>query len=730
MAFPTIHTVSAEIGGRMLTLETGRLAEQAQGAVLVRYGDTVILATAVGERQPREGLDFFPLTIDYEERAYAAGKIPGGYIKREGRPSEASILAARLADRPLRPLFPKGYRAEVQVVITVLSVDGENDPDILGVIGASTALMLSGIPFDGPVACARIGSIDGQLVVNPTSQQLVDSKMDVVVAGTERAVMMVEGTIGILPEETVLAAVQLAHAEFQKAIGLQRELVALAGKPRWAFTPPAEDTVGLDAVRSFLGERMRDAIYNGDKTQRQVALDALKGEVKAHFAGLNAAGMANPTGVTTGAAMAAFEELESEVVRNAILQDGERPDGRGLAEVRSIWTQVGILPRAHGSSIFTRGQTQIMNVLTLGSTGDAQTIDDLGNETSRRYLHYYNFPPYSTGEVKRMRGPGRREIGHGELARRALLAVLPTQEQFPYTLRLVSEAVSSNGSTSMGSVCASTLSLMDAGVPIAAPVAGVAMGLITDDNGTFQILTDIQGLEDHLGDMDFKVAGTAEGVTAIQMDIKVQGITFDIMRQALAQAHAGRLFILDRMAETITAPREALSPYAPLVLSIKINPEKIGAVIGPGGKNIRGITESTNTKIDIEDDGTVLISSVDQDGARRAREIIERMTAEAKIGDIYLGKVVRIMPFGAFVELFPGKDGLVHISELETHRVERVEDVVQMGDEINVMVTEVDPQGKISLSRKAVLTGEMPPPKAPRGDGPPRGGGFDRGPRR
>ena len=724
MALPTVHAVSAEIGGRTLTLETGKLAQQAQGSCTVRYGDTIVLATAIGEREAREGLDFFPLTIEYEERMYAAGKIPGGFIKREGRPTEAATLAARLTDRPLRPLFPKGYRSEVQVIITVLSADQENDPDILGIIGASTALMLSGVPFDGPVAATRVGYVDSTLVVNPTNVQRAEGRMDIVVAGTKSAVMMVEGTIGILPEETVLQAVELAHSAFQPVLDLQMQLVGMAGKPRWEFTRPDKGGAAAAAVHGFIGDRMQTAIYQGDKTKRQDALHALRQEVRDHFAAQEAGAE-----VSVGAALSAFEDLESEVVRSAILKDGERPDGRALTEIRPIWCEVGVLPRAHGSAIFTRGQTQILNVLTLGSTSEDQMIDSIGVETSKRYIHHYNFPPYSTGEVKRMRGPGRREIGHGALAERALLAVLPSKEAWPYTMRLVSEALSSNGSTSMGSVCGSTLSLMDAGVPIAAPVAGVAMGLITGENGAYQILTDIQGIEDHLGDMDFKVAGTAEGVTAIQMDIKVQGITFDIMRKALAQAHEGRMFILGKMLETLPTPRGTMSPYAPSVISIKIDPSKIGMVIGPGGKNIRALTEQTSTKIDIEDDGSVFISSVDQEGAQRAREAIERMTAEAKIGEIYLGKVVRIMPFGAFVELFPGRDGLVHISELETHRVERVEDIVNLGDEINVMVTDIDPQGKISLSRKAVLTGEMPAPKAARMDRGPRPGGFDRGPR-
>jgi polyribonucleotide nucleotidyltransferase len=726
MAYPAVHTVSAEIGGRTLTLETGKLAEQADGAVTVRYGDTLILATVVGEHEAREGLDFFPLTIEYEERMYAAGKIPGGFIKREGRPTEAAILAARLTDRPIRPLFPKGYRAEVQVIVTVLSVDQENDPDILSVIGASTALMLSGIPFNGPVAAARVGYIDGEIILNPTNQQLVDSRMDIVIAGTRDAVMMVEGQASILPEETVLNGIETAHHAIQPILDLQMQLTEKAGKPRWEFMPPAKDATALDAVREFVGDRLRGAIYQAEKTKRQEAIDALRDEVREHFAPKEG----EDAPVSLHAAKAAFEDLEAETVRTAILTDGERPDGRSLTEVRPIWCEVGVLPRTHGSSIFTRGQTQILNVLTLGSTAEEQSLDGLGIEESKRYIHQYNFPPFSTGEVKRLRGPGRRDIGHGALAERALLAVLPPKEEWPYTMRLVSETLSSNGSSSMGSVCGSTLSLMDAGVPITAPVAGVAMGLITGENGAFQVLTDIQGIEDHLGDMDFKVAGTAEGVTAIQMDIKVQGITFDIMRKAFAQAHAGRMHILGKMLEVMPAPRGQMSPYAPSIVSIRIDPAKIGMVIGPGGKNIRGLQDETHTKIDIDDDGTVYISGTDQEGARIARERIERMTAEAKVGEIYLGKVVRIMPFGAFVELFPGKDGLVHISELETHRVEQVEDVVQLGDEINVMVTDIDPQGKISLSRKAVLTGEMPPPKAPRSDrGPRGGGGFDRGDR-
>ncbi|HET7035285.1 MAG TPA: polyribonucleotide nucleotidyltransferase [Thermomicrobiaceae bacterium] len=722
---PTPTTKTLELGGRTLTLETGRLAQQAGGAVLVRYGDTVVLTTATAASAPREGIDFFPLTIDYEEKMYAAGKIPGGFIKREGRPSESAILAARLTDRPLRPLFPKGFRNEVQVVSTVLSADQDNLPDTLSIIGASAALTISDIPFNGPVAAVRIGEINGELVVNPTAHQLQDSTLDMVVAGTADAVMMVEGDAKEIAEERFLEAVALAHEQIKRILPLQHELEQECGKDKMSVTAPAEHTELKQQMRQFVGDRLREALFNPDKSARSRATDALKEEVLAHFK--QASDGETEPAWTTKDVGSVFDSLVKEMVRQTILDQGERPDGRGTSEIREIWAQVDVLPRPHGSAIFTRGQTQVVSVTTLGATSETQMLDGLGIEESKRYLHHYNFPPYSVGEVRFMRGPSRRDIGHGALAERALLAVLPSKEDFPYTMRVVSEVVSSNGSTSMASVCGSTLSLMDAGVPIAKPVGGIAMGLVTDkESGKFTILSDIQGMEDALGDMDFKVAGTRDGVTAIQMDIKVQGITLEIMRQALEQARQGRLFIIDKMMETIQQPRGEMSPYAPRIIRIKINPQKIGEVIGPGGKTIRGIQEATGAKIDIEDDGSVYISAANGEAARRATDIIERMTHEPEVGEIFSGRVKTIIPSGAFVEIIPGKDGFVHISELEPHRVEAVEDVVQIGQEVNVVVTGIRPDGKINLSRKALLTGEMPEP----GSQPSRenrGGGSGRG---
>ncbi len=731
-------TVAVEIAGRTLSLETGLLAEQAHGAVVVRYGDTVVLSTVVGEKEPNLSVDFFPLTVDYEEKMYAAGKIPGGFIKREGRPTEAAILAARLTDRPIRPLFPKGYRSEVQVISTVLSADQENDPDLLSIIGASAALTLSPIPWEGPVGAVRVGYIDGEIVINPTISALADSAMDVVVAGTDDAIMMVEGQADQVSEATLLDAIVAAHEAIKGITALQRELRAEAGKEKWEFVPPQKNTELIEKVRAFLGDRLDEAVNNPHKVMRMEGTNELKQEVLAHFAESHD-GQEEPYAPKDVGD--AFEGLLKAAVRGGILNNGTRPDGRRPDEIRPIWSEVGYLPRTHGSAIFTRGQTQVVTTVTLGSTAEEQRLDSISPEETKRYIHHYNFPPFSVGEVRRLRGPSRRDIGHGALAERALLAVIPDEDVFPYTMRLVSEVVSSNGSTSMASVCGSTLALMDAGVPISAPVAGVAMGLVTDtETGKFTVLTDIQGIEDALGDMDFKVAGTAEGVTAIQMDIKVKGITPEIMRQALEQAHAGRQFILGKMLETIPHPRAALSQFAPRVMRIKINPEKIGAVIGPGGKMIRAIQDETGTKIDIEDDGSVSIASSDPAGAERAIEKILGLTQEVRIerGDIYTGKVVSVMPYGAFVELVPGKDGLVHISELSEDpaiRVNRVEDIVNVGDEITVMVTDVAPNGKVSLSRRAALTGELPEPKAerergPRRDGERHGHGQDRGPRR
>ncbi|MFM9108345.1 MAG: polyribonucleotide nucleotidyltransferase, partial [Chloroflexota bacterium] len=630
----------------------------------------------------------------------------------------------------IRPLFPKGYKAEVQIISTVMSADQENDPDILSIIGASAALTLSPIPWEGPVGAVRIGYVDGKIVVNPTTADLARSDLDMVIAGTADAIMMVEGEANQLPESVLLEAIDTAHRAIRDITALQDRLRGLAGKEKWQFVPPPANEAMLAEVRGVIGDRLREAVNNPDKVVRLEGTDALKHELLQQ--------LASPGDEEAAIRFShkevadAFESLLKAEVRGGILRDGVRPDGRRPEEIRPIWCEVGYLPRTHGSAIFTRGQTQVVTVATLGSTAEEQRLDSISPEDRKRYIHHYNFPPFSVGEVRRMRGPGRRDIGHGALAERALIAVIPDEDAFPYTMRLVSEVVSSNGSTSMASVCGSTLSLMDAGVPIAAPVAGIAMGLVTDpESGSYTVLSDIQGMEDALGDMDFKVAGTAQGVTAIQMDIKVKGITIEIMRRALEQANAGRAHILGKMLECLAAPRAELSKYAPRVLRIKINPEKIGLIIGPGGKNIRSLQEETGTKIDIDDDGTVSIASVESAGAEAAVQRILGMTQEYRIerGERYTGKVVSVMPFGAFVEIMPGKDGLVHISELSEDpsiRVNRVEDVVNVGDEVTVMVIDVAPNGKVSLSRRAAITGELPEPKPERG---PRPGGFDRGPR-
>ncbi|HLL51787.1 MAG TPA: polyribonucleotide nucleotidyltransferase, partial [Thermomicrobiales bacterium] len=709
--------VEAEIAGRVLSLETGLVAQQADGAVVVRYGDSVVLTTVVGEREPNASVSFFPLTVDYEERMYAAGKIPGGFIKREGRPTEAATLAARLTDRPIRPLFPKGYKAEVQVITTVMSADQENDPDTLSIIGASGALTLSQIPWDGPIGAARVGYVHGEIIVNPTSSQLEESQLDMVVAGTSDAIMMVEGEADQVPEDVLVAGIERAHEVIKRIVDLQLELQRQAGKEKWPFAAEPMDEALHARVRTFLGNRLRDAINNPDKVLRLEGTSNLKHELLAHLA---SPGDDESVSVGSADVAEAFEGVLKEEVRSSILEEGARPDGRRTDEIRPIWIETGYLPRTHGSAIFTRGQTQVITTVTLGSTAEEQRLDSIGPEERKRYIHHYNFPPFSVGEVRRLRGTSRRDIGHGALAERALIAVIPDAEEFPYTMRLVSEVVSSNGSTSMASVCGSTLALMDAGVPIDAPVAGIAMGLVTDgESGKYAILSDIQGMEDALGDMDFKVAGTGEGVTAIQMDIKVKGITPEIMREALTQARAGRLFILGEMARAIDKPRDELSQFAPRVIRLKINPEKIGAVIGPGGKMIRSIQEETGTRIDINDDGTVSVASTESPGADAAIQRILGLTQELRIerGEIYNGKVVSIMPYGAFVEILPGKDGLVHISELSEDpaiRVNRVEDILSVGDEITVMVTEVAPNGKVSLSRRAAVTGELPEPKPER----------------
>ncbi len=728
-----IHRVETTIGGRVLSLETGRLAEQAGGAVLARYGETVLLAAATTSAAPREGIDFFPLTVDVEERLYAAGKIPGGFIKREGRPTEHSILASRLVDRPIRPLFPKGYRNDVQVVITVLSVDQENDPDILGIVAASAALSISDIPFAGPVGGVAVGYIDGQIVINPQLSQLSGSLLDLSLAGTADAVVMVEAGARELSEEVMVEAIRKGHEAIQQLVKLQNDLVAQAGKPKRPFTPPQPDPALAKAVSDFAASRLDKAMNNANKAEREQAMNAVESALMAEV------GTKYPDRGKEIAGL--FEKEVKRFVRKQILEKGVRVDGRSTTDIRPIWCEVGLLPRTHGSAIFTRGQTQVLSIVTLGSPGEEQRLDGLGLEENKRYIHHYNFPSFSVGETRPSRGPGRREIGHGALAERALLPVIPEKDEFPYTIRIVSEVLSSNGSTSMGSTCGSTLSLMDAGVPIKAPVAGVAMGLITEDGETlskYAILTDIQGMEDAMGDMDFKVAGTADGITALQMDIKIKGLTPDVLAQAMAQAKDGRMFIMDKMLETLAEPHAELSPYAPRIQSVKINPEKIGTVIGPGGKTIRRIQDETGAKIDIDDDGTVHISAVTGEGMTRAMDAVRALTEEVEVGKIYTGNVRRLVDFGAFVEILPGKEGLVRTSQLADYQVNRPEDVVAVGDEITVMVIEVDPQGRINLSRRAALSGEMPSAEeieAERGPrrggfgGPPRGGGFggDRG---
>ncbi|QBD80321.1 polyribonucleotide nucleotidyltransferase [Ktedonosporobacter rubrisoli] len=713
-----IHRQEAVIGGRVMSIETGRVAEQSSGAVLVRYGDTVLLATVVGSDEPREGIDFFPLTVDVEERMYAAGKIPGGFIKREGRATEHAILACRLADRPLRPLFPKGYRNDVQIIITVLSVDQENDPDIMGIVGASAALSISDIPFAGPVGAVRVGYIDDQLVINPLESQMSRSKLDLAIAGTADAVMMVEAGAKELPESMMLEAVRFGHEHLQETIKMQEKLMQAVNIAKRPFEPPMVDEELQSKVAAFVLPRFEAAVNNPNKAARSTALSLVQDELIA------ALGEEYPERLKD--IITFYEKELKSYVRNNILDHGARPDGRDLRTIRPISCEAGLLPRTHGSALFTRGQTQVLSVVTLGSPGEEQVLDGLGLGESKRFMHHYNFPPYSTGESKPLRGPGRREIGHGALAERAVAAVIPSHAEFPYTIRAVSDVLSSNGSTSMGSVCGTTLALMDAGVPIHAPVAGVAMGLITGEGeraGKWAVLSDIQGIEDALGDMDFKVAGTADGVTALQMDIKVKGITYEIMEKALEQAHEGRMFIMEKMLDAIDAPREELSEFAPRIQTLKINPDKIGAVIGPGGKMIRKIQEESGAKIDIEDDGSVNISATSGEAMQQAIDAVRALTEEVEVGRIYTGTVRRLVDFGAFVEILPGKEGLVRTSQLADYQVMRPEDVVSIGDEITVMVIEVDAQGRINLSRRAALSGEMPTPAELDSErGPGRGG--------
>ncbi|MGQ9531718.1 MAG: polyribonucleotide nucleotidyltransferase [Desulfotomaculales bacterium] len=696
-----------DVGGRTLWLETGRVAGQANGAVLVGYGETVVLVTATCAREPREGIDFFPLTVDYEERHYAVGRIPGGFIKREGRPSEKAILSARLIDRPIRPLFPKGMRNEVHVVATILSVDQDCAPDITAMVGASAALTISDIPFAGPIGGVIVGWVEGRPVVNPTVAQAEKSTLHLVVAGTRDAVMMVEAGAHGVPEDVVVQAIEFGHAQVRRLVDFiedfRREALAL-GLAKEKFTPiiATIDPELEAAVAPRCEERLREAVRTCismrlDKADREKLLEETKESLVAEFLADHPEQEA--------ALREIVANIEKRIVRHLILREGVRIDGRACNEIRPVSAEVGVLPRTHGSGLFTRGQTQILTVATLGAVGDEQILDGLDLEESKRFMHHYNFPPYSTGEARPIRGPGRREIGHGALAERALEPVIPPEDTFPYTIRLVSEVLSSNGSTSMGSVCGSTLALMDAGIPIKAPVSGIAMGLIKEGDEV-QVLTDIQGIEDHLGDMDFKVAGTAEGITALQMDIKIPGVTTDILRQALEQAREARLYILGKMLEVLPAPRKELSPLAPRIIQMVIDPDKIREVIGPGGKVIRRICEETGTEIDIEDDGRIFIAAPTQEAGERARSIIESLTREIAVGQVYRGRVTRITDFGAFVEIvpgvlgLPGKEGLVHISQLAPTRVRRVEDVVKEGDEVLVKVTGYDNQGRIKLSKK------------------------------
>lgn len=702
---PDVRSVRFEIGGKEWVVETGKLAKQSNAAVTVRYGETVVLVTATASDQPREGIDFFPLTCDFEERLYAAGKIPGGFFKREGRPGERAILTARLMDRPIRPLFPKGFRNDVQVIATTLSADQVHPPDVAAVVGASAALSLSDIPWAGPIGCVRIGLIDGQLVVNPTLQQTErESQLDLVVAASDDAIIMVECGADEVPESKMLEALELAHGECRKVVAAIRELVARAGKPKREVPLATPDPELVREVRDLAEERLNAALRHPDKLSREEQTQRVIQEVTEQLAERHPD---RAQEITT-----LLVDLEKELVRRMILQEGVRPDGRTPTQIRPLYIEVGLMPRTHGSALFQRGQTQVLTLCTLGTGEDEQILDDLGILESKRFMHHYVFPPYSTGEVRPLRSPGRREIGHGALAERALARMIPSEEAFPYTIRLVSEVLESNGSTSMASVCGSTLALMDAGVPINAPVAGIAMGLITGEDGRMAILTDIQGIEDAMGDMDFKVAGTREGITALQMDIKIPGLTREILAQALEQARQARLAILDAMLRVLPAPRPDLSPYAPRLFTIYINPDKIREVIGPGGKVINKITSETGVKIDIEQDGRVIVASTDPQAAQKAVRMIQDIVREVEVGQTYLGRVTRLVNFGAFVEVLPGKEGLVHISELSDRRVDKVEDVVKVGDEILVRVKEIDSLGRINLTRRGLTTqdgGEGPP---------------------
>ena len=693
-------TKTFQYGDHAVTIETGEIARQASGAVMVSMGGTVVMVAAVAAQKAREGQDFFPLTVDYQEKFYSAGRIPGGFFKREGRPTEKETLTSRLIDRPIRPLFPEAFKNEVQIVATVVSLNPEVNGDIPALLGASAALTLAGIPFKGPIGAARVGYIDGKYVLNPSHSQLNDSALDLVVAGTGNAVLMVESEARLLSEDVMLGAVTFGHKEMQAAIRAIAELATEVGKPSWNWQAPERDAQLVAAVRGEVGDKLAAAFQIKDKLQRRDAVAALKSDVKEALKA-----QAEEKGWPAADIAGEFEDLEYRTVRDSVLKTKQRIDGRGLEDIRPINVRVGVLPRTHGSALFTRGETQALVTVTLGTGRDSQIIDAPEGESKDAFLFHYNFPPYSVGECGRMGGPKRREIGHGRLAKRGVQAVKPTMEAFPYVIRVVSEITESNGSSSMASVCGSSLAMMDAGVPLSAPVAGIAMGLVKEGED-FVVLSDILGDEDHLGDMDFKVAGTAEGVSALQMDIKIDGITEEIMRTALQQAHRGRMHILGEMAKAISTPRGEMSEYAPRLLTIKIHPDKIREVIGKGGATIRSITEETGTTIDINDDGTVVIASVNREAADAAKHRIEQIVADVEPGRIYEGKVVKLMDFGAFVTILPGKDGLVHVSQISNERVEKVSDKLKEGDVVKVKVLEVDKQGRIRLSMKAVTEEE------------------------
>lgn len=685
---------TTQIGNKELKVELGKVAQMANGSCVVSMGDTMVLVTATSSKVPREGIDFFPLSVDFEEKMYSVGKIPGGFMRREGRPSEKGILTSRLIDRPLRPLFPDGYRNDVQIIATVLSVEPDVTPDILAMIGSSIALSISSIPFEGPTAAVSVGLVNNELLLLPNSEERSDSDLYLVVAGTADAIMMVEAGANEISEEEMLKAILYAQSENEKIVSFIEGIVTEVGKKKDAFTAYVPSEEMESSVQAYGKEKMKQAILTKDKMERMENMDAVQSEILDHFAEIYPDNLKEVNEV--------IYQITKNGVRELILNDHIRPDNRVNTEIRPIWTETGMIPRTHGSAIFTRGQTQVMSLTTLGVLGEAQTLDGIDETEEKRYMHHYNFPSYSVGETRPSRGPGRREIGHGALAEKALLPVIPSKEDFPYAIRVVSEVLASNGSSSQASVCASTMSLLDAGVPLKSMVAGIAMGLIKEGED-LAILSDIQGMEDFLGDMDFKVAGTTEGITAIQMDIKVSGIEEDVLKQALLQAKDGRLFILDKMKETIKEARPDISPFAPAIIKMQINPEKIREVIGTGGKVINKIIDETGVKIDIEQNGDVYISAVERDAGREAQRIIEQIVAEPEVGKRYTGKVVKLMNFGAFVEILPGKEGLLHISQIDTKRVAKVEDVLNEGDTVEVLLQEIDSQGRLNLSRKAIL---------------------------